>query len=213
MSSQQAGHARLRPGRGRRPAEQVRRAVLAATGELLFAGGLGAVTFDKVANRSGASKMTLYKWWPSPGALALEAYFAAVQDALAFPDTGDLERDLTSQLHAFVQLLTGSAGGRIIAELIGAAQSDPQLAAAFSAAYSRPRRQLAVDRFTTARDRGQLRADVDPEVLVDQLWGACYHRLLLPDQPLDTAFADALIRNLLHGIRPSKQGRAATPQP
>lgn len=53
---------------------------IAAAGDLLFAGGLPAVTFEKVAGRAGASKMTLYKWWPSPGALALEAYFAAVQD-------------------------------------------------------------------------------------------------------------------------------------
>jgi AcrR family transcriptional regulator len=190
----------------------VRRAVLAAAGELLFAGGLAAVTFEKVAGRAGASKMTLYKWWRSPGALALEAYFAAVEDTLAFPDTGDLERDLTTQLHAFVHLLTASAGGRVIAELIGAAQTDPELAAAFSAAYSRPRRQLAVDRFTTAREAGQLRADVDPEVLVDQLWGACYHRLLLPDQPLDAAFTDALVRNLLGGIRPVR-GEVAGTQP
>jgi hypothetical protein len=36
---------------------------------------------------------------------------------------------------------------------------------------------------------------------VDQLWGACYHRLLLPDQPLDIAFTDALVRNLLRGIQ------------
>jgi hypothetical protein len=35
---------------------------------------------------------------------------------------------------------------------------------------------------------------------VDQLWGACYHRLLLPSQPLDNAFADRLLDNLLHGI-------------
>ena len=51
-----------------------------------------------------------------------------------------------------------------------------------------------------ALGRGQLRADVDPEVIVDQLWGACYHRLLLPDQPLDDAFVDALVDNLFRGI-------------
>ncbi len=199
----------LRPGRGRRPAEQVRRAVVAAAAQLLFHGGLTEVTFDKVAARAGVSKMTLYKWWSSPGALALEAYFAAVQDTLAFCDTGDLARDLTDQLLAFVRLLTEPADdrvvGAVIGELIGAAQTDPDLAAAFSSHYSRPRRQLAVDRLATAQQAGQIHPDVDLEVLVDQLWGACYHRLLLPDQPLDTAFAGALVRNLLHGIQPRSQ--------
>ncbi len=34
-----------------------------------------------------------------------------------------------------------------------------------------------------------------------QLWGARYHRILLPDQPLDIAFTDALVRNPLRGIQ------------
>lgn len=194
----------LRPGRGRRRAADVRRAVLAAAAELLFEAGLAAVTFDKVAGRSGASKVTLYKWWASPGALALEAYFASTQQTLAFPDTGDIERDLLTQLLSFVGLLTGRDGGPVIAELVGAAQSDPDLAAALSESYVRPRRQLAVDRLAIARRQGQIRPGVDLEVIVDQLWGACYHRLLLPvpDQPLTTAFASALVRNLMDGVRP-----------
>jgi AcrR family transcriptional regulator len=186
--------------RGRRPAAEVRPAILAACADLLFEHGLGAVTFEKVAARAGASKMTLYKWWPSPGALAFEAYFAAVEDTLAFPDSGDIEADLTSQLQAFIALLTTGRAGRVIAQLIGAAQTDPDLAAALSRSYTHPRRALAVETLTRAKDRGQLRPETDPEVVIDQLWGACYHRLLLPDQPLDAAFGDALIANLLRGI-------------
>jgi hypothetical protein len=37
-------------------------------------------------------------------------------------------------------------------------------------------------------------------VVVDQLWGACYHRLLLPSETLDLAFTDALVSNLIRGI-------------
>ena len=80
-------------------------------------------------------------------------------------------------------------------------QSDPALAADYSERYSRPRRALAVQRFESSRRSGQLRAHVDPEVLVDQLWGACYRRLLLPDQPLDTTVADAMVRSLLRSVR------------
>jgi hypothetical protein len=60
---------------------------------------------------------------------------------------------------------------------------------------------LAVDPAGRAEERGQLRAGVDPEAVVDQLWGACYHRLLLPDQPLTDEFADALVANLFDGVR------------
>ncbi|MCK2215625.1 TetR/AcrR family transcriptional regulator [Actinomadura sp. ATCC 31491] len=190
----------LKPGRGRRRAEDVRRAAVAAATELLFEEGIRNVTFEKVAARAGVSKVTLYKWWPSPGSLAFEGYFGALEDVLSFPDTGDLRADLTTQLHAFVALLQRRGG--VVAEIIGAAQSDPELAAALSAQYVRPRRDLAVDRLAAARRAGQIRPDVDLETIVDQLWGACYHRLLMPAEPLSTAFTDRLLDNLLRGITP-----------
>jgi AcrR family transcriptional regulator len=189
-----------RRGRGRRPAAEVRSEVLEAAAELLFAEGMAAFTIEKVANRSGASKMTIYKWWPSKGALALDGYFHKVEPQLAFPDTGDIEADLRAQLHAFLRVICDSAAGRVIAELIGQAQSDPELKAAYLQRYSSPRRALAVAAMEKAKGRKQLRAGLDAETVVDQLWGACYHRLLLPDQPLTHEFVDALVDNLFGGI-------------
>lgn len=176
--------------------------MLRATAALLFEDGVAAVTFERVAALAGSSKTTLYKWWPSAGALAAEAYFHHVELALGFPDTGDIANDLRTQLHSFVRLLTTQGAGRVIAQLIGAAQTDPALQRSFSAAYSQPRRALAVTALRRARDRGQLRPDVDLDMLVDQLWGACYHRLLIPDRPITLAFADALVDNVLRGARP-----------
>jgi AcrR family transcriptional regulator len=190
-----------RRGRGRRPAAEVRSDVLEAAGKLLFEEGMGGFGFERVATLAGASKVTLYKWWPSKGALALEAYFHAVEQTLAFPDTGDIEADLTAQVRSFIALLAGRAG-RVIGELIGQAQTDPELASAFRERYSGPRRALAVEVLSRARERGQIRDDVDPEVVIDQLWGAGYHRLLIPDQPLTDEFASALVRNVMAGLRP-----------
>lgn len=197
MVDANGGEPRVR--RGRRPAGEVRREVLEATAELLYADGLRAVTFDRVAARSGASKTTIYKWWSSPGALAAEAHFARSEPELVFVDTGDLSTDISTQLTSFVRLLTERGGGRVIAELIGAAQFDHDLAAAVSDRYTGPRRQLAVEYFRRALERGQLRADVDLDLLVDQLWGACYNRLLVPDAPLNEEFARALVTNTLSG--------------
>ncbi len=190
-----------RRGRGRRPADQVRTEILTAAGNLLLAEGMAGFTIEKVAAHAGASRMTIYKWWPSKGALALDGYFTVVGPTLTFPDTGDIVADLTSQLTAFVRLMRDTPAGAVVAQLIAQAQTDPDLAAAYRQRYSGPRRALAVDALTTAITRGQLRADIDPETIVDQLWGACYHRLLLPDQPLTEDFARALIDNLVRGLR------------
>ena len=122
-------------GRGRRPADEVRGEILDAAGELLMGEGMAGFTFERVSTLSGASRTTLHKWWPTRGALAAEAYFRTVETTLRFPDTGDITADLTEQLTAFVRLVTGTGAGRVIAELIGWSQTDPELAAAYRAAH------------------------------------------------------------------------------
>ncbi len=62
--------------------------------------GVGAFTIEELARRSGSSKTTIYKLWPSAGALALEGYFTTVAPDLAFPDSGNVQADLRSQLHS-----------------------------------------------------------------------------------------------------------------
>ena len=49
---------------------------------------MAGFTIEGVAELAGASKMTIYKWWPSKGVLALEAYAAGVDEVLTVPDTG-----------------------------------------------------------------------------------------------------------------------------
>ncbi|MGO2110853.1 MAG: TetR/AcrR family transcriptional regulator C-terminal ligand-binding domain-containing protein [Pseudoclavibacter sp.] len=190
-----------RRGRGRRPAAEVRGEVLTAASRLLLTEGMQSVTFERVAYESGASKTTLYKWWPSPGALAAEAFFAKSELVLEFPDTGDLHADLVTQLTAFVALLADDAAGKPLSELIGAAQTDPELAEAWTRTYSHPRRELARERLRSAQRSGGLSPDADVDIMVDQLWGACYHRLLILRVPLDDLNIDRLVTYALHGAQ------------
>src|SRR5690242_15440861 len=103
-----------RRGRGRRPAAEVRAGVLEAAGRILLNEGLAAVTFDRIAKEAGSSKMTLYKWWPSPGALAAEAYFVRSEPVLEFPDTGDIRADLVTQLGSFVRWLVAEGAATTV---------------------------------------------------------------------------------------------------
>jgi AcrR family transcriptional regulator len=178
----------------------VRADVLHTVGELLLHEGIADLTIERVARLSGVSKTTIYKWWPSKGALALDGYFHAVENVLMFPDTGDIRTDLTTQLTSFVHVMTETPGGRILTDLIGQSQTDTELASAYRALYSSGRRELAAIRLRRAQELGQIRADIDVQVIVDQLWGAAYHRLLIPDEPVTQQFAIALISNLFDGI-------------
>ena len=162
---------------------------------------MSAFTVERVAALAGASKMTIYKWWPSKGVLALEGYASTVDSVLAVPDTGDVEADLTTQLLTFVRLLRDTPAGRVTAELLGAAQTDPELATALRDSYAGPRRAVGVAALRTAQERGQVRLDADPEVLIDQLWGACVYRLMVAGEPLTDCYARSLVQNLMRGIR------------
>lgn len=191
-----------RRGRGRRPAAEVREDALRAAASLLFEHGVSAVTFERVSSVARVSKTTLYKWWPTPAALAAEAYFARVVHELEFPNTGDIEADLQTQLHSFVRLMMEDRAAAVITELIGYAQIDPALRSALATGYGHPRRDEAIRRLDIAKQDGQIRAGVPLDILVDQLWGACYHRLLVLNEPITAALCDRLIENALYGAAP-----------
>ena len=187
-------------GRGRRPADEVRADVLRTVGQIVMEEGLAELTFERIARTAGVSKTTLYKWWPSRGALALDGYFHAFEEELAFPDTGNVRNDLLAQLREFLRVMTSTPAGRALAQLIGESQKDCELAVAYRTLYSSGRRSLASERIKKAQQSGQIRGDIDPQVVIDQLWGAAYHRLLIPDEPLTDDFVTALVANLFDGI-------------
>ena len=163
---------------------------------------MASFTIEKVARRAAASRMTIYKWWPSRGALALDGYFTLTQHELAIPDTGDIYADLLTQIRVFAHQLRDTSAGRVLAEIIGAAQTDPDLAAAFTRHYAGPRRDIAKQAIRRGIDRGQIRPGTDPAVVVDQLWGACWHRLLLFREPVTDQFAETIVHNIMTGLRP-----------
>jgi hypothetical protein len=89
-----------------------------------------------------------------------------------------------------------------VTELIGQSQTDEDLATAFRSLYSSERRRPAGERLLRANEQGQIRDDVDVQILVDQLWGAVYHRMLVPDEPVTDDFVVGLVSNLIDGITP-----------
>ncbi len=188
-----------KPRSGRPRSETTRLAILEAAADLLFEGGLGATTIESVAARAGVSKVTIYKWWPSRGSVAIDAYFHRYRETLNFPDTGNLFKDLTSQMSSLISAFRGRAG-EIMAELIGQAQSDAALALTLRTQWLQPRRERTTIVLQRAIDRGEVRPDVSIPVLMDQLYGPLYFRLVARHEPLEVDFAHELVRNTLEGV-------------
>ena len=189
------------PRIGRPRSERARLAILEAAADLLMDGGLAAMTFESIAARAGVSKVTIYKWWPSRGAVAVDAYFHRHQETYSFDDTGDVARDLATQLRLLIRAFRGRAG-EVMAELIGQAQTDPVLAETLRSGWLQPRREATAAVLRRAIDRSQIRPDVDIPTVMDALYAPLYWRLLMRHQPLDDDLAHELVRNTLEGVRP-----------
>ena len=188
------------PKAGRPRSEKTRLAILEATADLLEEGGLTAANIESIASRAGVSKVTIYKWWPSRGAVAIDAYLHRHGHTLKFLDTGDVAKDITGQVLATAKAFRGRAG-EIMAELIGQAQSDPALRETLRTGWLQPRRDATTAVLQRGIDRGELRADVSIPVMMDQIYGPVYFRLITGHAPLSDEFGYELVRNILDGVR------------
>ena len=195
------------PRRGRPRSEKTRQAILEATSELLLEHGLSSISMDAVAERAGASKATIYRWWPSKELLALDALFSEWE--LGQPDrsdTGSLAGDLLALIRPWVHRLAEKPYGRVIAALVTRAQNDPQFAEAYRARFVQPRRDQAHLIFARAIERNEIPPDTDIEAALDLLYGPFYHRMLHSHAPLTDRFARTVVAYVVAGVttgRPS----------
>jgi AcrR family transcriptional regulator/predicted enzyme related to lactoylglutathione lyase len=177
----------------RRRNERARTAILRAARELLDRRGFQRLTIEGIAERAGVGKATIYRWWPSKAAVAMDAVLEAASARIPFPDTGSAREDLRRQIASVIELYTRTKTGRGIRALIAESQHDPSLAESLRDRFIASRRAEAATVFERGIERGELRPDLDVGVAIDALYGAVYYRLLVSHAPLDAAYADTLI--------------------
>ncbi|OBK76815.1 TetR family transcriptional regulator [Mycobacterium sp. 1274761.0] len=182
--------ARNRPGRPR--SEASRAAVLRATSQLLRDVGLRAMTTEQIAGRSGASKATIYKWWPNKYAVAIEAFLTEMMAESHDPDTGSARDDLATVMHGLLRFYTGPSG-RVFAQLVGEAQADPAILQELRIHLVDSRRELFRTIWDRGVDRGEFRGDLDSDAVIDLLIGPALYRLLVGHAPLTGREADTLV--------------------
>lgn len=187
------------PHRGNRHgrSELARELVLEAADDLLVERGFAGVTIEGIAARAGVAKQTIYRWWSSKVDVLLDAFTQDMAEHLTPPDHGDLGRDLRAHLARVATFLTDSDPGAVFRALAGQAQHDPELATRLRADYlsqQRERDRLPLER---AIQRGQLPADLDLDIAVDQLIGPVYYRVLVTGEPVTREFTDHLVDQFL----------------
>jgi len=192
------------PGRPR--SEQARLAILRNTLQILAERGFSAFTIEDVAGRAGVGKTTVYRWWPNKGALIADAFANSTIRSLRFPDTGSLHTDIRLQMRELVKIFCGRRG-RIVSAMLAAGQADKDLIAAFRDRFLWPRRREAYATLRRGIRRGELRRDVDLNLLLDSLYGPIYMRFLIRHDRLTADFVDRLSALVLGAVRPRGKSR------
>jgi AcrR family transcriptional regulator len=187
-------------GRGRPRSERARRAILKAAGELLERHGFTAVTMERIAERAGVSKATIYRWWPNKAAVMTDSFLELMVPDTSPLDTGSAREDLRLRLRGLAHVLAGRSG-RFVAALIAESQTDPEVAEALRTQWISVRRRETRPLLRRGIERGELRSDLDLEVAIDALYGPVYWRMLTGYAPLSDDFVDRLVDHVIVGLR------------
>src|SRR5271166_6388935 len=198
VSQEQADNngAKRLPGRPR--SEHSRLAILRSTLHLLQRTSFPELTIEAIAADAGVGKTTVYRWWPNKGALVVDAFASLTENKLHFPDTGSVYRDMSLQMNQFLEILR-TRRGRMVASLLGAGQSDPELLEAFRERFLRPRRQEAYKTLRRGIERGELPGNLDLDLVLDTLYGAIYMRFLIRHDELSESYVYQVCRLVLDG--------------
>ncbi len=199
------------PGRPR--SEQARQAILRSTSRLLQRTGFAELSIEAIAARAGVGKATVYRWWPDKGALVVDAFASSAEDELHFPDSGSVYKDMTLQMNQFLAILR-SRRGRVVSAVIAGGQSDPDLMQAFRERFLKPRRQEAYQTLRRGIERGELPGNLDPDLLLDILYGAIYMRFLIRHDQLSEEYIADVCSLVLNGVTTKNGHRPRrTPRP
>src|ERR1700746_1560461 len=199
------------PGRPR--SEQARQAILRTTLKILGKNGFSDFKIEEVAAHASVGKATVYRWWPNKGALIADAFASSTTRRLRFPDPGSVYADMSQQMRQLIKVFR-SRRGRIVSAILAAGQSDKDLIEAFRERFLWPRRREAYATLRRGIQRGELRKDLDPDLLLDSLYGPIYMRFLIQHDRLTPEFVDHLCALVLAGVRPPRKGttrRASRP--
>jgi len=195
-----------RPGRPRRV--EVDEAILAAAVAMLAEHGYGGVTMEGVAAAAGVGKATVYRRWPSKTDLILDT-IRSLKPEIGHPDTGTTRGDLVEILNGAIAWRADAEFTEVVAALMAELPRNPELAEVYRTRFLAPRRQETMKVLHRGIERGDIRPDVDIDLVLDLLIGAVFYRGLVSGGQLDHQVAELVVDYILAGIAPTP-GRGAS---
>jgi AcrR family transcriptional regulator len=189
-----------RPHTGRRRNDAARDAILDAAFRLLSGPETDGVTIDAIAAEAGVGRQTIYRWWPSKGAVVADALARHAQVVVPERETGSFAGDLAAFLADSFAGLENEGYAGLLRQIVAESQRDEDVARML-ADFTAVRRAALRALLERGRATGDLAADAEVGMLVDMAYGVLYYRLLVGHAPLDEQAARSLAAELTRSGR------------
>jgi AcrR family transcriptional regulator len=197
-SEQDSPRAQRRPGRPR--SNRSHQAIMAAVARLLRTNGLQGLTVDAVVADARVSKGTVYRWWESKHAVAMDAILRIFNEELLTPDTGSAIGDFRSLMTQFAATLQNGGLGYTYISLLVEAQQNNRIDE-FHGRFFAERREVLHRIIRKGVARGDLAAHTDADLIVDILFGPIIFRLLTGLHKVNDEMIDGILEAVSEGIR------------
>ena len=189
--------------KGRPRSEAVERAILEGVMKLLEDGvPLAEISIERVARTAGVGKATIYRRWSGKEELFVDVVRSAEPEDPELPGTS-MRDDLVVLLESLRQRGLVSRQSAILHNVYAQMKSSPRIWNVYHATVVAPRRRLGLQVLRRGRQNGEVRDDVDLELLNDLFVGPMLVRSIMrPDAELPDGMSEQIVDVLLAGLRP-----------
>ncbi|WP_458243407.1 TetR/AcrR family transcriptional regulator C-terminal ligand-binding domain-containing protein [Streptomyces sp. MAI_2237] len=195
------------PARGRPRSEAVERAVIEGVLKLLEDGvPLADLSIERIARTAGVGKATIYRRWSGKEELFVDVVRAAEPPDTELPGTS-MRDDLVALLEPLRQRGVMTRSSALLHNVFAQMKSSPKIWAAYHASVVAPRRRMQIEILRRGQQSGELREDVDIDLLHDLFVAPMLVRTVMRPQAatepdLSEGLSEQIVDTLLEGLRP-----------
>jgi AcrR family transcriptional regulator len=181
----------------------VERAIMEGVMKLLEDGvPLAELSVERIARTAGVGKATIYRRWSGKEELFVDVVRAAEPPGPELPGTS-MRDDLVALLEQLRRRGLMTRSSALLHSVYAQMKSSPRIWAAYHATVVEPRRRLQKEILRRGQANGELRADIDVDLVNDLVFGPMLVRTLMrPDADLPEGLAEEIVDKVLEGLRP-----------
>ncbi|MGC0403861.1 AcrR family transcriptional regulator [Streptomyces sp. SAI-126] len=189
--------------RGRPRSEAVERSIIEAVIKLLEDGvPLAELSIERIARTAGVGKATIYRRWNGKEELFVDVVRTAEPPDPELPGTS-MRDDLVALLEQLRQRGLMTRSSALLHSVFAQMKSSPRVWDAYHAIVVAPRRRKQVAILRRGQANGELRTDIDVELVNDLFVGPMLLRTIMqPDAALPEGLSEQIVDTVLEGLRP-----------